>query len=200
MNKLLLIFVSMLIPLAMNSQEINEIQSAVNACISLRDALAENHTDSIDSSLSKLKSLNPEYFSNCICEDTLNVAIDGMLIFGKSLQNDNYDSAERGQTYDGSILTKTCYVKAGQSSRYTFSSKGHQELAVIAESGGRLTMRIRVTNGAGLDKRFDDTDDVKRGRPQRQVSFDLPLNKKNVVELEIVNCGDKDCMFVVISN
>ena len=61
-------------------------------------------------------------------------------------------------------------------------------------------MRIRVTNGAGLDKRFDDTDDVKRGRPQRQVSFDLPLNKKNVVELEIVNCGDKDCMFVVISN
>ena len=200
MNKLLLIFVSMLIPLATNSQEINEIQSAVNACISLRDALAENHTDSIDSSLSKLKSLNPEYFSNCICEDTLNVAIDGRLIFGKSLQNDNYDSAERGQTYDGSILTKTCYVKAGQSSRYTFSSKGHQELAVIAESGGRLTMRIRVTNGAGLDKRFDDTDDVKRGRPQRQVSFDLPLNKKNVVELEIVNCGDKDCMFVVISN
>ena len=106
----------------------------------------------------------------------------------------------RGQTADGSILTKTCFVKAGKSTKYSFASKGHQELAVVAESGGLVTMKVHVTNSAGLDKRFDDTKYVKKGMPQRKTSFELPTDRRNTVELEVINCGTKDCSFVVISN
>lgn len=106
----------------------------------------------------------------------------------------------RGQTPNGSIFTKTGFVKAGRSTRYTFTSKGYQELAVVAEAGGLVTMKIHVTNTAGLDQRYDDTKDVKKGRPQRQAHFTLPKDRANTVELVVVNCGQKDCSFVVISN
>ena len=112
----------------------------------------------------------------------------------------NRSTAHRGQTTNGSYLTKTCFVKAGKSTKWTFASKGHQELAVVAEAGGLVTMKIRVTNSAGLDRRFDDTKSVKAGLPQRKTVFELPTDRKNTVELEIVNCGKKDCSFVVISN
>ena len=61
-------------------------------------------------------------------------------------------------------------------------------------------MKVHVTNTAGLDKRFDDTKNVKKGMPQRKTSFELPTDRRNTVELEIVNCGQKDYSFVVISN
>ena len=109
-------------------------------------------------------------------------------------------SSHRGQRTNGSYFTKTCFVKAGKSTKYSFSSKGRQELAVVAEAGGLVTMKIHVTNSAGLDRRYDDTKAVKSGLPQRKTSFDLPADKRNTVELEIINCGKKDCSFVVISN
>jgi hypothetical protein len=61
-------------------------------------------------------------------------------------------------------------------------------------------MKIHVTNSAGLDRRFDDTTNVKKGMPQRKTSFELPVDRRNTVELEIINRGKKDCSFVVISN
>jgi hypothetical protein len=61
-------------------------------------------------------------------------------------------------------------------------------------------MKVHVTNSAGLDKRYDDTKAVKKGMSQRKTSFELPTDRRNIVELEIVNCGKKDCSFVVISN
>ena len=106
----------------------------------------------------------------------------------------------RGQNPDGSIQTKTCFVKASESATYSFRAKGYQELAVVAEAGGLVTMKIHVTNSAGLDERHDDTKDVARGRPQRRVAFDLPTDRSNFVELEVINCGKKDISFVVISN
>ena len=112
----------------------------------------------------------------------------------------NRTTAHRGQTTDGSYLTKTCFVKAGKCTKWIFASKGHQELAVVAEAGGLVTMKIRVTNSSGFDRRFDDTKQVKKGLPQRKTSFELPTDKKNSVEIEIINCGKKDCSFVVISN
>ena len=61
-------------------------------------------------------------------------------------------------------------------------------------------MKIRVTNSAGFDKRYDDTKNVKKGMPQRKTFFELPQDHSNLVELEVVNCCEKDCSFVVISN
>ena len=112
----------------------------------------------------------------------------------------NRTRTHRGQYTDGKVHTKTCFVKAGKSTKYSFGSKGHQELAVVAEAGGLVTMKIHVTNSSGLDFRKDDTKSVKKGMPQRKTSFELPNDRRNIVELEIVNCGKKDCSFVVISN
>lgn len=192
-----------------------EIQAVLDACISLRDAVAAGDSDAIRLSAADLKATDTAPFNTLRCKDDSVASLNGHLVFdeafadslavGRTAVYQKADdlvrsSTHRGQTADGSILTKTCFVKAKESTRYTFSSKGHQELAVVAESGGLVTMKIHVTNSAGLDRRFDDTKSVKTGLPQRKASFDLPTDRRNTVELEIVNCGEKDCSFVVISN
>ena len=191
------------------------IQAAIDACIAMRDAVAANDTAAIRMSAKDLREVGTTSFNSLRCKDDYIASLNGHLVFNDvfadSLAKGNvsvYDksdminrsAAHRGQTADGSILTKTCFVKAGKSSKWSFASKGHQELAVVAEAGGLVTMKIHVTNSAGLDKRFDDTKSVKVGLPQRKTSFELPTERRNTVELEIINCGNKDCSFVVISN
>lgn len=192
-----------------------EIQAVIDACIALRDAAESGDIEDLRMSAKKLRTVGSSDFSLLVCEDDSISSLNGHLVFdevfaeslasGKmSVYNQadsiNRDKKNRGQTADGSYKTKTCFVKAGKSSKYTFSTKGYQELAVVAEAGGLVTMKIHVTNSAGLDCRFDDTKHVKTGLPQRQVSFTLPTNRRNVVELDIINCGNKDCSFVIISN
>ena len=190
------------------------IDAAFNACVAMRDAVEANNSEAIKQSAKDLKDCNTANFSSFRCKDDSIESLNGHLVFDEAFADslsegkDVYDKADelnrttahRGQTSDGSILTKTCFVKAGKSTKYSFASKGHQELAVVAEAGGLVTMKIHVTNSAGLDKRFDDTKSVKTGLPQRKTSFELPTDRRNTVELEIVNCGKKDCSFVVISN
>ena len=191
------------------------IDAAINACIALRDAVAADDSVAIKQSANNLKAAGTTNFNSLRCKDDSVASLNGHLVFNEafadSLASGNttvYDKADdmsrstahRGQTSDGSILTKTCFVKAGKSTKWSFASKGHQELAVVAEAGGLVTMKVHVTNSAGLDKRFDDTKHVKKGMPQRKTTFELPTDRRNTVELEIINCGKKDCSFVVISN
>ena len=196
------------------STESMSIDATINACIAMRDAVANNDSAAIKQSAIDLKAAGTTNFSSLRCKDDSIASLNGHLVFDEAFADSiaegknvygkaddlNRSSANRGQRTDGSILTKTCFVKAGKSTKYTFASKGHQELAVVAEAGGLVTMKVRVTNSAGLDKRFDDTKNVKKGMPQRKTSFELPVDCRNTVELEIVNCGKKDCSFVVISN
>ena len=219
MKKIVLIVISAFCVLNISAQEDASeklgIQTVIDACIALRDAVATGDTVAIRQSADDLRAAGTVSFVSLRCKDESVASLDGHLVFDEafadSLASGNTSvyskanalhksSAYRGQTSDGSYLTKTCMVKAGQSTKYTFSSKGHQELAVVAEAGGLVTMKIRVTNSAGLDRRYDDTKNVKTGLPQRKTSFDLPVNRRNIVELEIINCGNKDCSFVVISN
>lgn len=191
------------------------IDAVFKACIAMRDAVSANDSAAIKQSAKDLKDAGTTSFSSLRCKDDSISSLNGHLVFDEAFADsiaegkDVYDktddftrttAAHRGQTADGSILTKTCFVKAGKSTKYSFASKGHQELAVVAEAGGLVTMKIHVTNSAGFDKRFDDTKSVKKGMPQRKTSFELPTDRRNTVELEIVNCGNKDCSFVVISN
>lgn len=191
------------------------IQAVINACIAMRDAVASGDTAAIRQSANDLKTTGATDFKTLRCKDDSIASLKGHLVFNDTfadslaIGNTNVynkaddmsrSTAHRGQTADGSYLTKTCFVKAGQSTKYSFASKGHQELAVVAEAGGLVTMKIHVTNSAGFDRRFDDTKSVKAGLPQRKTSFELPTDKRNTVELEVINCGKKDCSFVVISN
>jgi hypothetical protein len=192
-----------------------KIQSVIDACIAMRDAVASGDSAAIRVSARSLKDSGVTGFNSLRCKDDSIASLNGHLVFdvvfADSLAAGNtsvYDRADemnrsaahRGQTADGSYLTKTCFVKAGKSTKWSFASKGRQELAVVAEAGGMVTMKIRVTNSAGMDKRYDDTKAVKKGLPQRKTSFDLPKDRRNQVELEVVNCGKNDCSFVVISN
>jgi hypothetical protein len=190
------------------------IDATINACIAMRDAVANNDSAAIKQSAKDLKAAGTTSFNSLRCKDDSIASLNGHLVFDEAFADsiaegkDVYGKADdltrstahRGQAADGSILTKTCFVKAGKSTKYTFASKGHQELAVVAEAGGLVTMKVHVTNSAGLDKRFDDTKNVKKGMPQRKTVFELPSDRRNTVELEIINCGKKDCSFVVISN
>jgi len=197
-----------------NNTDNMEIQAAIDACIAMRDAVAAGDSAAIRKSSRDLKSSGVSNFGSLRCKDDTIASLNGHLVFDEAFADslaegkDVYQKADnmnrtrthRGQTADGSILTKTCFVKAGKSTKYSFASKGHQELAVVAEAGGLVTMKIHVTNSAGLDQHFDDTKSVKAGLPQRKTAFELPKDMKNLVELEILNCGKKDCSFVIISN
>lgn len=189
------------------------IQSVIDACVMLRDAAAVQDTQALQQAADKLKECNIANFEDLTCseeEGSLNGHVVFDEAFADSLANGkdafrhadifNAVATTRGQTPDGSTLTKTCFVAAGKSIKYNFKSIGPQEIAVVAEAGGLLTMKIHVTNSAGFNKRYDDTDSVKKGKPQRKASFMLPTDRPNNVELEVINCGNKDCSFVVISN
>jgi hypothetical protein len=200
------------------------IQAAFEACIAMRNAIASNNVAAIKKSAEKLKKCKTRDFNSLRCNDNSVTTLSGHVVFDELFaeavaegwdyknvtEDDNNDqspnvsaqipSKQRGQTADGSILTKTCFVKAGKSTKYSFASKGHQELAVVAEAGGLVTMKIHVTNSSGFDRRFDDTKNVKKGMPHRKTSFELPSDKRNTVELEVINCCNKDISFVVISN
>ena len=217
MRQFKLISLFLLCTLSVSAQQENTdsmtIQAAIDACIAMRDAVAANDTAAIRQSGKDLKAVGSVSFNSLRCKDDTPSSLNGHLVFDEAFADslaegkDVYQkadvmsrsSAHRGQTADGSILTKTCFVKAGKSTKYTFASKGHQELAVVAEAGGLVTMKIHVTNNAGLNFHKDDTKNVKKGMPHRKTSFELPNDKKNTVELVVVNCGKKDCSFVVIS-
>jgi hypothetical protein len=190
------------------------IQAAIDACVSMRDAAEAQDYAAIQQSAEDLRACGATYFNGLQSSDAEEASLNGHLVFNEAFadslaaSDDAYDKADeisrtvttRGQTADGSILTKTCFVKAGQSAKFTFTSKGRQELAIVAEAGGLVTMRVHVTNTSGLDKRYDDTEDVRKGRPQRKTVFNLPTDRRNTVEVEVVNCGSKDISFVMISN
>lgn len=197
-----------------NTGNIEVIQDAIDACIALRDAAQTGDKSALQEAAANLRACDIAAFNTLRCKDNTITSLDGHLVFDEafadSLANgrDVYRNAEemsrstahRGQTSNGSILTKSCSVKAGKSTKYVFTSKDHQELAVVAEAGGLVTMKIHVTNSAGLDVWHNDTTDVKKGRPQRKTSFELPKNRSNIVELEVINCTKRDISFVIISN
>lgn len=218
MRQIVFIVFFMLGVLTISAQNVTgdslSIDAAFEACIAMRDAVATKDTAAIRQSAIALKAAETTSFSTLRCKDDSIASLNGHLVFDEAFADslaegkEVYGKAEemsrtrthRGQFTDGKVHTKTCFVKAGKSTKYNFRSKGPQELAVVAEAGGLVTMKIRVTNSAGLDKRFDDTKNVKKGMPQRKTFFELPQDLSNLVELEIVNCGNKDCSFVVISN
>jgi len=219
MKKTVLTILSVICSFSAYAQEAStdnmQIQAVIDACISMRDAVAAGDTAAIRQSVRNLRTARATSFTSLRCKDDSIASLNGHLVFDEAFADSlaagntavydkaddmNRSTAHRGQTADGSYLTKTCFVRAGNSTKWTFASKGHQELAVVAEAGGLVTMKIRVTNSAGLDRRFDDTKRVKKGLPQRKTSFELPNDRRNTVELEVVNCGKRDCSFVVISN
>lgn len=215
MKRLTFLFLTtMLFMSSFAQEEAMSIDNTLNACIALQEADANNDTIAMRQAADSLRAQKATSFTTLRCKDDSIQSLNGHFVFNDvfvdslmvganpydNADNINRSTTHRGQTANGSILTKTCFVKAGKSTKYSFASRGRQELAVVAEAGGLVTMKIHVTNTAGLDKWYSDTVDVKKGRPHRKTAFDLPKDKRNTVELEVVNCSGRDISFVVISN
>lgn len=215
MKRISLILFSLMMCMCSYAQdETMSIDDVLNACIALQEADANNDSIAMRQAADSLRAQKSTSFTSLRCKDDSIQSLNGHFVFNDvfidslmaganpydNADNINRSTTHRGQTASGSILTKTCMVKAGKSTKYSFASRGRQELAVVAEAGGLVTMKIHVTNTAGFDKWFSDTVDVKKGRPHRKTAFDLPQNRRNTVELEVVNCGQKDISFVIISN
>lgn len=197
-------------------QEANNltIQKAIDACITLRDAVSKNDSSAIKKAADELQSCNISDFKTLRCKDDSIYSIDGHLVFNEDFakllvfDKDVYKKADsinkkrsvRGQNIDGSIQSRSCVIKASSGSKYSFPSKGHQEIVVVAESGGLVTMRIHVTNSKGYNENFNDDTNVRKGMPNRHKSFDLPTDCMNTVVLEVINCVNKDISVVIISN
>lgn len=211
--------ISLLLVISATAQQAEDapmaIDQVLNACIAMQQAVAANDTLALRQAADSLREVETASFRSLKCkDDTILATLAGHFVFNENFADslasgsDAYAQADelartsthRGQTPDGTILTKTCFVKAGASTRYSFPSRGKQELAVVAEAGGLVTMKIHATNSAGLDEWHSDTRDVKAGRPHRRATFELPADRRNTVELEVINCCDKDITFVVISN
>jgi len=189
------------------------IQSVINACVQLRDAVASGDPAAIQQSADQLRACNTSPFNRLTCSDTGVVSLNGHLIFDETFADslaegkDVYNKAEdinktrttRGMIGD-SPKTVSRIIQAGKSSKFTFKAVGWQELAVVAEDGGKVTMKIHVTNSKGFELYRNDTEDVRPGRSERKTGFQLPNMPPCVVELEVVNCVNKDISIVVISN
>ncbi len=189
------------------------IQSVIDACFALRDAAATGDNAALAQAATALKECGVDLFTELDFDQNSVESLNGHLVFdeafadslakGKDVYrnaNDIYRIASlRGQK-NSHKNSRTFCTKAGESAKFTFSSLNRQELAVVAETGGRISMKVHFTNENGLNEWRIDTDDFERGRPYRKMSYDPPTKYRYKVELEVFNRSGRDISFVVISN
>lgn len=214
MRKFLLLFCIAVFTATVSAQNVLSIDDAFDACVDMQKSLAIEDSVALKDAAQKLRTANVTMFSSLRCKDDSVASLNGHFVFdssfadsvalGKDVYSDADDIARttnnRGQTTDGSVLAKTCLVKAGKSTKYTFVSRGRQELGVVTEPGGKVAVRIHVTNNNGLNEWHNDNKNAKKGTSRFKTVFTLPDNRNNKVELEVINRGKKNISFVVISN
>lgn len=186
----------------------------LTTCLSIRSAMENGSASELRLANTALKNCEAKaHFETLRCLDDYTLSLDGHFVYDEAFIDELLGERRlvyrRASVYvaerksrdnlTGTALMVNKAVKKSSSSKYEFYSKGHQELAVITEPGGMITLRIHVTNKYGLDVRFDDTKDIIKGQPYRVTSLDLP-NHVNKVELEIINCSKRDISFVILSN
>ena len=187
------------------------MQAAYEACLSMRKAIGSGSQTSLRAAKEAFAACETKTFEvlRCLAPDPL--PLDGHLVFDEAFVDDLIEGRDvykfaqryakrekdRGTSSSGQIFDKTCAVRSLSSVKYSFPSKGLQELAVVTEPGGLVTLRIYDKTN---DKWYNDTEDVKTGRESRWMIMNLPENKRSVLEIEIINTVDKDISFVILSN
>lgn len=212
MRKSILLAFALVQSLLVSAQQLSkEMQSVYDASVSLREAISVGNISGLRAANKKLKDCNVNPFSSLRYADDNPLSLDGHFVFdevfvdsliaGRNVYMFAQRYAEvrgvRGASSSGKVFTKTCAVRKSSSTKLTFVSRGHQELAIVTEPGGMITLRIHDKTN---DKWYNDTKNVKKGQTSRVFVFDLPEKGRTTLEVEIKNCGEKDCSFVVISN
>ena len=212
MKKIALFAFILMQAIAASAQQLSEdMQKVYDACMSLREAIRAGNTSGLRAANKKLKECNVNPFSSLRCSDDAPLSLDGHFVFDEVFVDslisgkDVYKFAQRyaeirgvrGASSSGKVFTKTCAVRKSSSTKLTFVSRGLQELAIVTEPGGMVTIRIHDKTN---DRWYNDTKNVKKGQSSRTFVFELPTSGRTSLELEVKNCIKKDCSFVVISN
>ncbi len=191
--------------------QLTVIKETVDACHNLQAAIASGSTESLRSANNALKGCDPQPFNSLRHMEGDIISLDGHFVFEpefieslivdrgvyKFAQRYADESATRGTSRGGKIFTRTCAASKKSSIKYSFTSRGHQELAVITEPNGAVNVKIHDKTN---DTWYRDTEDLNVGRSSRTFSFDLPEDKVSTIEIEITNLSKKDISFVIISN
>jgi hypothetical protein len=212
MKKIVIIALFLAFSVSLHGQKLSEdVSDLSDACLAIRSAVGSGSLPQLRNASMALSLCNAEPFLTIRCLDESPLSLDGHLVFNREFTDSLvagrqvYSFAQRladlgtfgspsrgtGRTFYASFA-----VRSGASSRFAFDSRGHQELVVITEPGGLVTLRVHdITH----DQWYNDTVDEREGRPVRTLVFDLP-RKICTLELEVINTGERDTSFVIISN
>lgn len=187
-----------------------EVQATIDACLALRAAIGTGSNEGLKQANKAFIACGVQPFNKLRCREE-EISLKGHFVFDhefvdsliknrkvyKFAQQYVDRSTQRSTSSSGKVFTKSCMVKGKKSITYTLTAKGTQYIAVVTEPKGLVTLRIHDKTN---DKWYNDTDDVNVGCPSRIKTLDLPRNKQNLLEIEIINTSKKDISFVIIGN
>lgn len=197
-----------------HAQELTrEMTDLYEVCQIIRDAVKAGSSTGLASANEKLKKMDVDYFRSLHVMDDSSIGLNGHLVFDTCfldsliVNRGVYDFSEkyerersnrhRGSSSGGKLFSRTLAVDPGASVRFSMVSRGVQELAFVTEPGGMVSVRIHdITH----DRWYNDTKDVRKGRPYRSFAFNLPDAEVSRLEIEVTNCTEEAFSFVVLSN
>ena len=153
-----------------------KMQAVYDACLNLRAAIKAGSTAALRTANTALKACDTSPFASLRAADTSAPTLDGHFIFDQVFVDsliegrDVYRFAQR--------YAESRSVRGSTSAGKIYTKNA----AVKARSSVKFTFRSR-----------------DHQEPSRLLSFDLPSDPCKL-ELEVINCGNKDISFVVISN
>ena len=190
----------------------SKVQSTYEACMGLQAAIGTGSTAELKAANKLLKECDPKNFNSLRLLDDDQPSLNEHFVFDYEFVDSLIENravfhyaqryaeraSERGLSSTPSeVFTKTCMVRGKSSTKFSYTSRGHQELAFVTEPGGAITIRVHDKTH---DAWYNDTKMVKKGQPSRTLVFDLPADKRSSLEVEVINTSKKDISFVVIKN
>lgn len=195
------------------SQLSTEMQKVFDVCWALRTAISTGNTAGLKSANRDFKKCKVKDFFSLRPQQSDIVSLNGHFVWDEIFVDSLIDGhnvrefaqkyaenrARRGTSGSGGnrVYIKSSAVKKEGKAKFTFRSSNHQELVVITEPQGMISLRVYCKK---TKKWHNDDEHVNDGRAYRQQIFDIPEGVKETVEVEVINCGDNDISFVIISN
>ncbi len=195
-----------------SAQSVTEIKPVLDACNALRDAISVGTNESLRNANNTYKGLAIKEFDLLRLTQGEEMSLDGHFVFNPEfidsliVNRQTYRFAqryadrgrERGTSSKGFIATKNCGIKKNSTLKYSLPSRRHQEIAVVTEPGGAVSLKVYDKKSG--DMLYRDTQNIRKGEAFRSLAIELPPNKVTALEIEIKNTTDRDISFVIIGN
>ena len=195
----------------LGAQKMSEpVREAMDACIAMREAIGSGSTPGISAALEMMKNCDAEPFPllKGINIESFDVTghfvftpqfakalLDGRDVYAYSRRYARIGNNPRGSGRKGVVYMATFGAAAGTSAKYSLRADDQQDIAVVTEPLGMITLRVYDSTH---DKWYNDDSDAVNGKPYRHVSFNLK-EPSNLV-IEVINTSGRDISFVIIGN